>query len=81
MYSISRKFQKQPNSAMLRTEYLMLAKKYRKACKQAQRAFKQSFIDQLDSLHENNPQAYWAMVNKLKAGSSKNMTDNIPPDE
>ena len=71
-------FQKFSKDPYVRGAYFSALKFYRKARKNRYREFKQSIIERLDSLYENNPKAYWSLLDKLKNPPSQKDSDEIP---
>jgi exonuclease III len=73
--AIGKILQRYPNDPILSGQFHMLKKSYRKITKQKQKEFYTKCLDKIDSLEQNNPKAFWNMVNKLR--STKKGTDTI----
>jgi hypothetical protein len=71
-----------PNDPIIRGNYYKFRKIYSKACKSKRRIFKETMVDKLNELNENDPKAYWDLLNKLKedTGSASN-ADKISEEE
>jgi ribosomal protein L20 len=58
--------QKNPSNPFLRGSFYKCLKTYRKARKSQMHKYNQELIEKLDSLHEQNPKAYWKLLDQLK---------------
>ncbi|CAG2244474.1 unnamed protein product [Mytilus edulis] len=70
-----KKFSKDP---IVRTSYFSLLKLYRKTRKQKLKEFRRSVVDELDNLHENNPNKYWNLLKDLSKDTNKSTSPDIP---
>ncbi|CAG2247708.1 unnamed protein product [Mytilus edulis] len=71
-----KKFSKDP---IVRTSYFSLLKLYRKTRKQKLKEFRRSVMDELDNLHENNPNKYWNLLKDLSKDTNKSTSSpDIP---
>ncbi|CAG2253837.1 unnamed protein product [Mytilus edulis] len=70
-----KKFSKDP---IVRTSYFSLLKLYRKTRKQKLKEFRRSVMDELDNLHENNPNKYWNLLKDLSKDTNKSTSPDIP---
>lgn len=46
---------------------------------QTKKNFKNSVLQELEGLHENNPKLYWKLINDLQNKHTSNFDDNITP--
>ena len=69
---------KYPYDPQIRGSYFLCLKSYRKLCKQKHRQFRHDLINQLETLHDTNPQAYWKLLKNLKGDSEENVTKIDP---
>ena len=67
-----------PKDAQIRGAYHKHLREYRKRCKTEHRKFKAALIEKLDNLSENDPKAYWRLVNELC--EKKKVSHPIDPD-
>lgn len=58
------------NSSCLQ-EFRHVRKKYKSLLNKKKDLYSQGLINQLDSLHDHNPQAFWKLFNKLKGDQTK----------
>ena len=68
----------------IRGSFFKCLKSYRKLRRSKIRKFKQEIIDKLDNLYDQNPKAYWQLLDKLKNASNvanSNLEDKIQPSE
>ncbi|CAG2187584.1 unnamed protein product [Mytilus edulis] len=63
---------------IVRTSYFSLLKLYRKTRKQKLKEFRRSVMDELDNLHENNPNKYWNLLKDLSKDTNKSTSPDIP---
>lgn len=70
--SLGKKLQKNPNNAYLRESFFKLQKEYKRTVKFKMKSFTKSMIDQLDSLHDNDPKRFWDVLDKLNNKSKAN---------
>ena len=68
----SKMFQKYPNKPEIRRCFFLNLKIYNKARKHKMRQFQDRTLQQLDELCENQPQAYWKLLNSLKESKKTN---------
>lgn len=73
-------YSKYPTDPYIRGSFYKSRKLYSKACKLKQRMFKETMIDKLNTLNENDPKAYWDLLNKLKEDKG-NIKSNVIPSE
>jgi len=59
-------YSKHPNDLSIKNHYYKLYREYKKSRKLSYRQHKQKILEQLESLHENNPKRYWNLVNDLR---------------
>ena len=59
-------FSKYPRDTWVRNHYFKKFREYTKARKKANKEYKQSILNQLATLHEDKPKAYWNLLNELK---------------
>ena len=55
------KYQKDP---YIRNHFCKLQREYNKTRKQTYREYKKSLLNQLETLHSDNPKLYWNIINK-----------------
>ena len=58
------------NNADLKCTFHRLKKEYNKTLKMTKRSFYKRIIEQLDTLHENDPKTFWKTLDQLKNKSS-----------
>ena len=68
-----------PRDTILRGHFFSTQRRYRKACKQERRRFKNKLLYMLDELESNDPKEYWNLVKKI-AGSDKGELSHLDPD-
>ena len=74
-------YSKHPNDPYIRGNFYKFRKFYSKCCKKKKRQFREKILAQLESMSENDPNQYWALINELKECDS-DTTDpatNISP--
>ena len=59
-------YSKFPKDSSVKNHYYKLYREYRKLRKYKNRQFKQTILNQLESLHDNNPKLYWNLMNDLR---------------
>jgi hypothetical protein len=57
---------KHPDNCYLRTSFHRLRKEYNQLLKKIKYDFFKSIVDELDSLHENDPKLFWQTIDKLR---------------
>jgi hypothetical protein len=50
----------------IRNYFYKLQREYNKTRKQTYREYKKSLLNQLETLHSDNPKLYWNLINELK---------------
>lgn len=65
-----------PHNHRLRCELFKHVKLYKKAVKHYKQKYYQDIFSKLDDLQENNPAAYWNLLNKLKKDSESSSGGN-----
>ena len=70
-----KKYSKDP---VVRTSYFSLLKLYRKSRKHKLKEFRQSVMNELDNLHDNNPNKYWDLLKELSKDNNKSSSPDIP---
>ena len=81
---MSKQLVQSPNKAALRVAFHAQKKFYKKTLKMKERAFRQSLVNKLNDLSENNPRAYWKVVDELRNATStkaQSSTSNVPLEE
>ena len=71
-----RLYAKNPNDPMIRGNFYKYRKIYSKLCKFKRKQYKAHLIDQLNNLFENDPKAYWSLLNELKENKTT-MTETM----
>ena len=61
-----------PHNAHIRDTYFFTLRTYRKNCKIESKKYKANLINQLESLHDNNPSEYWNILKKFKTNAQTN---------
>ncbi|CAG2204832.1 unnamed protein product [Mytilus edulis] len=77
-------FKKYNKDPYIRSSYFSALKHYRKSRKNTIRLYRQNLVNQLDNLKDNNPKAYWKLLNKFlsEGGDSRVQSqDNISAEE
>ena len=59
-------FSKYPRDPQVRNHYYKMYREYTKARKKASKQYRQSILDQLVNLHDDNPKLYWQLIKDLK---------------
>jgi hypothetical protein len=72
-------YSKFPHDPLVRGHYFKLDKHYSRLRKFKYREYKNSLIDQLQSLHDDNPQLYWNIINELKNKNNKDYSSAVAP--
>lgn len=73
-----------PRNAALRVAFHVHKKLYKKTLKMKENAFRQSLVSKLNDLSENNPRAYWKVVEELRNSTSskaQKSTSDVPLEE
>lgn len=63
-------FSKYPKDHYIRNHFYKLQREYNKTRKQPYREYKKSLLNQLETLHWDNPKLYWNLINELKESKS-----------
>ena len=63
---------------VVKSHFYKLNREYSKLRKYKYKQYRQSLIDKLDSLHEENPKLYWNIVNELQGKSEKSGSYAVP---
>jgi hypothetical protein len=63
----SKLYSKFPNDPIIRGSFFKFRKLYNRCCKQKYRNFRTTIMNKLDTLHDNNPNAYWKLLKDLRA--------------
>lgn len=71
---------KHPNDPLVRGNFFKYRKRYSKMCKFKRKKYKADIIDRLDNLFENNPKAYWSLLDELKENKT-NSVDSTTSEE
>lgn len=77
-------FKKYNKDPYIRSSYFSALKHYRKSRKNTIRLYRQNLVNQLDTLKDNNPKAYWKLLNKFVSdgGDSRVQSqDNVSAEE
>ena len=61
-----------PKNSYLQTAFHAERKKYKKYTKYCKHSFKQEICDKLNSMEENDPKAYWKLIDKLTKCDKEN---------
>ena len=64
-------YSKFPKDTAVKNHYYKLYREYKRLRKFKYKEYKQSILDQLESLHENNPKLYWNLVNELRQNKGR----------
>ena len=70
-----------PRDPVIRGRFFKLRKQYAKLCKYKRNQYKQSMIDKLDTLNDNNPRAYWNLVNSLLDVKKRTTDSTLHPSQ
>ena len=65
-------FSRYPKDPYIRNYFYKLQREYNKTRKQTYREYKKSLLNQLETLHSDNPKLYWNLINELKESKSCN---------
>ena len=63
--NLGKKLQRNPNNPDTSASFHRLRKEYNKTLKNTKYQFQKSVVEQLDSLHENDPKAFWKTLDNL----------------
>lgn len=66
---------KYPKDPQVKNHYYKLSREYNKLKKRRYREYKQSLLDKIEALHEDNPKMYWRLIDELRR---KEISQNIP---
>ena len=72
-------YSKFPHDPLVRGHYFQLDKQYSRLRKFKYREYKNSLIDQLQSLHDDNPKLYWNIINELKNKKNNDYSSAVAP--
>ena len=64
-------FRKHSNDPYIRSSFYKTLKEFRKLRKKKCREYRQEILNKLDSMLENNPSAYWKLLDELKGSDKK----------
>jgi hypothetical protein len=70
-------YSKFPRDNYVKNHYYKLQREYNKLRKFKYRQYKQTLINQLDSLHDNNPKLYWNLINDLRQQKEKDQSGSV----
>ena len=76
---LGRILQDQPNNTQIRHLLFSTKKTYKKMLKKCKNDFKITILKRLEAAHENNPSAYWKILDELKSVASEPQSDKIDP--
>ena len=68
---------KYPSDPHVRGKFYKYRKMYSELCKTQRRKYKADLIDKLDNLFENDPKAYWSLLDNLKE-NKRDSPDSMP---
>ena len=66
-----------PHNIDIRNTYFFTLRTYRRRCKIESKTYKTNLINQLETLHNNNPSEYWNILKKFKTNTQTNNSINI----
>ena len=72
---------KYPNDPFVRGNFFKYRKMYCKSCKCQRKKYKADLIEKLDNLFENDPKAYWSLLDELKENKRDSLDSMPTPDE
>lgn len=78
LLNYGKKYSKFPKDPVVKNHFYQLNREYSKLRKYKYKQYRQSLIDKLDSLHEENPKLYWNIVNELQGKSEKSGSCAVP---
>ena len=55
-----------PRDPVVKNHFYKLYREYNKARKAKRKSFKQNLLNELETLHEDNPKKYWQLINELQ---------------
>lgn len=71
-----RKLSSSPFDLTIRNRYFRLYREYNKCRKQTKRQYKQTILQELQTLHDTNPKSYWKLISNLRDEDSCSDTNN-----
>ena len=74
-------YAKYPCDPFVRGSYYKFRKLYVKLCKRKRKEYKGQIVEKLEQLHENDPKAYWKLLEDLKNEDVTNSEPQISPEE
>ena len=72
-------YSKYPLYPYVRGHFYKLNRQYSRLRKFKHKEYKKSLIQDLQSLHDNNPKQYWNIINDLKGKENKDTSSDVPP--
>ena len=72
-------YAKFPSDPYVRNHFYKLNREYTKARKAKKKSFKNSIINELQGLHDNNPKLYWKLINDFQNKDTCDQENNITP--
>ena len=72
-------YSKFSHDPLVRGHYFKLNKQYSRLRKFKYREYKNSLIEQLQSLHDDNSKLYWNIINELKNRENKDYSSAVAP--
>lgn len=67
-----------PNDPKVRGHYYKLLKNYSKARKAKYKSYKQSLLQQIEALHDEDPKQYWRLIDELKGAEKTDNDTELP---
>lgn len=74
-------FAKYPNDPLVRGNFYKFRKSYSKLCKYKRKKYKSDLIEKLDNLFENDPKAYWSLLDELRENKRESCELMTSPDD
>ena len=74
-------FAKYPTDPFVRGIFYRYRKYYRKLCKFKHKKYKSYLVGKSDNLFENDPKAYWSLLDELRDNKRNSFESMTSPDE
>ena len=69
-------YSKYPKDPVVKNHFYKLYREYNKTRKAKRKSFRQNMLNDLESLHEDNPKQYWQLINELQ-GKHHDKSENV----
>ena len=75
LISYGKVYSKYPKDPFVKNHFYRLYREYNKSRKMKQKMYKNNLLNEIETLHEDNPKLYWRLINDLQ-GKTHDLEDN-----